>query len=108
MKIGRAENADYRPSGRAKDTVSRYHAELLSLYSQDKYLLRDMGSSNGTYVYQHGRWVEISQQEVSASTRVRFGDFETTVGEIVAPAAKRRSGSSFSFPRRTETGEIIE
>jgi hypothetical protein len=44
------------------DTVSRRHAELR--FEDGRWLLRDLGSSNGTYV--NGRWV--------AETEVRPGD----------------------------------
>lgn len=44
------------------DTVSRRHAELR--FEDGRWLLRDLGSSNGTYV--NGRWV--------AEAEVRPGD----------------------------------
>lgn len=49
MIIGR-RTSDYRPDIELKDTViSRRHAEIL--LKDNKYLLRDIGSSNGTMLH---------------------------------------------------------
>jgi FHA domain/Domain of unknown function (DUF1707) len=49
------------------DTVSRRHAELR--FEDGRWLLRDLGSSNGTYV--NGRWV--TEAEVRAGDVIHFG-----------------------------------
>jgi hypothetical protein len=52
------------------DTVSRRHAELR--FEDGRWLLRDLGSSNGTYV--NGRW--ITEAEVRRGDVVHFGGCE--------------------------------
>ena len=49
------------------DTVSRRHAELR--FEDDRWMLRDLGSSNGTYV--NGRLV--AEAEVRAGDVVHLG-----------------------------------
>ena len=49
------------------DTVSRRHAELR--FEDGRWLLRDLGSSNGTYV--NGRWV--TESEVRAGDVIHLG-----------------------------------
>jgi FHA domain/Domain of unknown function (DUF1707) len=49
------------------DTVSRRHAELR--FEDGRWLLRDLGSSNGTYV--NGRWV--TEAEVRAGDVIHLG-----------------------------------
>ena len=71
------------PSRRA----SRHHAELeirqRGEANAPSYVLRDCASTNGTRVLRSGRWKRVRSERVQAEDRVRFADFETTVGELL-------------------------
>ncbi len=84
IRIGRARNMDVTvPSRRA----SRHHAELevrqRGEANAPNYVLHDCASTNGTRVLRNGRWKRIRSERVQAKDRVRFADFETTVGELL-------------------------
>ena len=84
IRIGRARNMDVTvPSRRA----SRHHAELEVRQRGEAnapgYVLHDCASTNGTRVLRNGRWKRIRSERVQAEDRVRFADFETTVGELL-------------------------
>jgi diguanylate cyclase (GGDEF)-like protein len=66
MTIGRALSADVQLH---EEGVSRRHAEVVEL-SAGRMLIRDLGSSNGTYF----RGQRIEQQILTEGDRVRLGD----------------------------------
>ena len=90
IRIGRERGMDVTlPSAKA----SRLHAELevaaTAQSSKRRYMLRDCNSTNGTRVLRGGRWVRIRAEAVQSADKVRFGDYETTVAELL-----RRAGAS--------------
>ena len=90
IRIGRGRGMDVTlPSAKA----SRLHAELevapAAQSSKPRYMLRDCNSTNGTRVFRKGRWVRIRAEAVQSADKVRFGDYETTVAELL-----RRAGAS--------------
>lgn len=92
IRIGRGREMDVAvPSAKA----SRLHAELevgpTAQSSQPRYVLRDCNSKNGTRVLREGRWMRVGAEVVQAADKVRFGDYETTVAELL-----RRAGVSSS------------
>jgi hypothetical protein len=66
-------------------TVSRQHAEL-ETRKRGAYVLRDLDSTYGTRIYRDGEWLNIIEVEVNDDTEVTFGEYRTTIGEIVAMA----------------------
>ena len=74
------------PSAKA----SRLHAELevkpSAPLNEPRYLLRDRNSTNGTRVFRGGRWMRVSAEVVQPADKVRFGDYETTVAELLRNA----------------------
>ena len=62
--------------------VSNYHVEILS--EADQLLLRDMGSTNGTYVND----VSVRRQRLSTGDCIRIGNFE-----LVSPSSGKRPPS---------------
>jgi len=79
-------------------TVSRRHAELVEI-GRGSYELRDLGSSQGTHVHDGKGWDKIERQEIDAKTPIRFGNYKTTVAELLdldsgepRPAYRRTSG----------------
>ena len=121
IRIGRGRDMDVTlPSRKA----SRLHAELdvapAAPWSKPRYMLLDCNSTNGTRVLRKGRWVRIRAEAVQSADRVRFGDFETTVAELLrragadgdATGTGGREGSQdhrFAGPvkRNPGTGEVM-
>lgn len=86
-------------------SISRKHASLTAL-GNDKYILEDLGSQNGTFVRERGGWRRIESANVVATNEVRLGIFITTVGAMLqrlvfAPERVR-------MERNPDTGEIIK
>ena len=114
--------------GRSKDcdivltapTVGRRHAELISDSATD-FVLVDRESTNGTFLWDHGKWQRITTMRVGLTDKVKLGDFETTIQKLYsskstseAPAkTSHEDKHSKKLPRRPviernpETGEII-
>jgi hypothetical protein len=63
-------------------TVSRHHAELREAHA-GSYELRDLGSSQGTHVHNGKGWDKIKRRDIDAKTPIRFGDYKTTVAELL-------------------------
>ncbi len=79
--IGRHDSNDLRLVSR---TVSNYHAEVLN--EDDGLLLRDLDSTNGSYV----NGAKIEQQRIKSGDRIRIGNYMLTVH--VKPFESRREG----------------
>jgi FHA domain len=63
-------------------TVSRHHAELIDS-GGGEYELRDLGSSQGTLVHDAKGWTKIKRCDIDTKTPIRFGDYKTTVAELL-------------------------
>ena len=64
------------------DTVSRFHAELI--VSQDGMLFySDRSSSGGSFVFHEGQWRPIRAYEVLPADRLRLGQHELTVADLL-------------------------
>ena len=77
--IGRAEDCDMvldHPS------VSRLHATVQA--TPEGYLaVVDADSSNGTFLHRNGRWIRIRKVILGTQDRVRFGQDEVPVRQLV-------------------------
>lgn len=62
-------------------TVSRRHAELIVLGGS--YHLRDLGSTNGTWIVRHGRPEPFREGYVELDTPLRFGERDCTLAELL-------------------------
>ena len=80
ISIGRSELNDYHLKG---DSVSNEHALLIES-DNNKYLLVDCMSTNGTRILSVSGAPEIKQIEVFVETTLFFGDVERTVRDIVS------------------------
>ena len=69
------------------DTVSRVHAELIPVSAGQVYVT-DCASTGGTFIDEGGRWQKITQAFVEAGSRVRFGDLEVGVEQLLADIAR--------------------
>ena len=71
-------------------SVSRRHAELVvpqALMDRTSgYVVKDCGSSNGTFVWRGGRWERVREEVVEAREPLRFGNYETSAATLVAMA----------------------
>jgi len=120
LVVGRASSNSHAdielPS--SEDTVGRRHAEVTVGAGGDGYIV-DLGSSNGTFVSQNGKWRKIQQAAVTLDTPIRLGSYETTLAsllrfrrEAVPPplppaVVNRQAPKAVGRPRRNPmTGEI--
>lgn len=65
-----------------EDTVGRRHAEITVGAGGDCYVV-DLGSSNGTFVGEGGKWRRVQQTSVALGTPIRLGSYETTVASLL-------------------------
>jgi len=66
----------------SEDTVGRRHAEITVGSGGDCYIV-DLGSSNGTFVAENGKWRSIQQSSATLSTPIRLGSYETTISSLL-------------------------
>ncbi len=108
-RVGRGREVDIMVSDA---TVGRLHAELVS-YPDGRFLVRDLHSTNGTFVRAGTGWQRLDNDYVQPDQRLRLGDYETSARELIAlsmrqaarqqpePLGKQR------LERNPLTGEII-
>ena len=122
--VGRGRRADIRLDDAS---VSRLHAELV-VSDGGAIHVADRSSANGTWFETDGRWERIAQRAVVPGDRLRLGDVEIAVSELMrrvparadagTPAdgqaasrvAGRRSGDGLPqgpVRRDPRTGEVI-
>ena len=94
VTIGRSADCDIVLSD---DTVSALHAEL-RLMAGGELFLTDCNSSNGTVKVVDGQEVPIHQESVSRHDRLRFGDYEIAVSELVSRAGAGAAPPVPAFP----------
>ena len=73
------------------DTISRVHAELIPVAGGQVYVT-DCASTGGTFIDEGGRWQKITQAFVNAGGRVRFGELEVGVEQLLADIARLSAG----------------
>ena len=87
------------------NSVSRTHGKLSPL-GNDKYLLTDLQSRNGTYVKEKGGWRRIESIQIGPLEEIRLGLFATTVAALLKRASFKQE--RVRMERNPETGEIIK
>ena len=73
------------------DTVSRIHAELIPITGGRVYVT-DCVSTGGTFIDEGGRWQKITQAFVNAGGKVRFGELEVGIEQLLADIARLSAG----------------
>ena len=64
-------------------SVSRLHATVQT--TADGYLaVLDADSSNGTFLHRNGRWIRVRKVILGAGDRIRFGERELPLEQLVA------------------------
>ncbi len=77
--VGRAQTCDIAI---AHDSVSRKHAEV-ELRSDGSFMVRDLGSQNGTVLIRKGREFPLTEEVVFLSDTLRFGEVAIPVEEVL-------------------------
>lgn len=83
--VGRNPECDFRL---LNGSVSRLHA-ILKITDANDLTITDSGSKNGTYVWKNEAWKSVKSAEVKRTDRLRFGEAEADVLDILG-AVKRR------------------
>ena len=99
----RVTSAQIYTVGRDKDcdvvfsdnSVSRKHCTVEKL-PDGTYFLRDLGSSNGTFV----DGVRISQKHISASSRIRLGNLDISGADLILKFATKGSSRESGTPKK--------
>ncbi|MDO4840834.1 MAG: trypsin-like peptidase domain-containing protein [Desulfovibrionaceae bacterium] len=77
------------------NSVSRKHCTVEKL-PDGTYLLRDLGSSNGTFV----DGVRVSQKHISATSRIRLGTLDISGADILQKFADKGSSRESGTPKK--------
>jgi hypothetical protein len=72
-----------------EDTVGRRHAEI-TVNDDGSYFIRDLGSANGTFVHDNGRWNKITSSRVGPQQQIRFGDYITNISQLLSSTGTRQ------------------
>jgi len=95
--IGRQEDCDVVVQD---PSVSRRHAEAEDK-GMGKIRVTDLGSANGTYVLEGGRWTQVETTTVNMRTPIRLGDVETTLERLVPALAPHERTQALRNPVQT-------
>lgn len=94
LRIGRSETNDIViPDA----SVSRQHAEAVEL-GNGRFALTDLGSTFGTQVWAGQSWVAAKETEIDADTVLRFGEFRTTLRDVLSETDRMAFGLSRAAP----------
>ena len=94
LRIGRSETNDIViPDA----SVSRQHAEAVELGS-GRFSLTDLGSTFGTQVWAGQNWVAAKDTEIDPDTVIRFGEFRTTLRDVLSETDRMALGLSRTSP----------
>lgn len=94
LRIGRSETNDIViPDA----SVSRQHAEAAEI-GGGRFSLTDLGSTFGTQVWQGQGWVAAKNTEIDADTVIRFGEFRTTLRDVLSEADRMDLGLARAAP----------
>jgi pSer/pThr/pTyr-binding forkhead associated (FHA) protein len=83
--VGRNPDCDFRL---LNGSVSRLHA-VLKVSGVDKLVISDSGSRNGTYLWVNDNWKKVKSEEIKRSDRLRFGEAEADVLDILGSIKRR-------------------
>jgi hypothetical protein len=95
LRIGRSETNDVViPDA----SVSRQHAEAVEL-GGGRFALTDLGSTFGTQVWDGQNWIAAKETEIRADTVIRFGEFRTTLFDVLGEPDRMALGLSRASPQ---------
>lgn len=94
LRIGRSETNDIViPDA----SVSRQHAEAVEL-GGGRFSLTDLGSTFGTQVWVGQNWVAAKDIEIDPDTVIRFGEFRTTLRDVLSETDRMALGLARTAP----------
>lgn len=90
-----------------EDTVGRRHAEITA-NDDGSYFLRDLGSANGTFTHDNGRWNRVTSSRVSPQQQIRLGDYITSISQLLSSIGGRppAEASYESAPQPRQPGHV--
>src|ERR1700730_544685 len=80
IRIGRGQGCDLVLT---HESVSRRHAEL-TIRADGSIAIRDLNSSGGTFVLRDGKEIPIERAELRRTDRLRLGDYEISVEDLLS------------------------
>ncbi|MGU3480152.1 FHA domain-containing protein [Methylobacterium sp. D48H] len=86
-------------------SISRVHATISHL-PNDRLIVEDLDSSNGTYLRSKGIWKKFQQRIVDVSEEIRFGRYTILLSDLLQQV--QIPAGRVKFRRNPETGEIIQ
>ncbi len=90
--------------GEDDETVGRIHAEI-TVTDDGRYYLADRGSLNGTFLLTDNGQQLLTRNYVDADAVILFGEFRTTVSQLLAIAKSNAKSAPLKRIRRNpETG----
>jgi pSer/pThr/pTyr-binding forkhead associated (FHA) protein len=95
--LGRATTCDIPI---ADDSVSRVHAEILML-GNDRMLVRDLGSQNGTVLLRQGREFKLGEETIFLTDTLRFGEVTLAARDVFEAL------SSSAAPRASAPAQVL-
>ena len=96
----------------SEDTVGRRHLEVTE-QPGGQFLIKDLGSANGTFIRRGGRWQQVSSACIGRDDEIMLGEYCTSVGDLLAhgsPEATERNRRQPPPPprQRRKTDEEYE
>jgi pSer/pThr/pTyr-binding forkhead associated (FHA) protein len=67
----------------SEDTVGRRHLEVAE-QPDGQFLIKDLGSANGTFIRRGGQWQQVSSACVRRNDEIMLGEYCTRVGDLLA------------------------
>ncbi len=104
LTIGRDPAADILIP---EPSVSRIHAEFV-LIGSDEILYQDRQSSNGSYLVENNAPVRISQHRLRSDEKLRMGNVEVMVRDLIAVARKHVAERSAAAAQAERNQKALE
>lgn len=104
LTIGRDTAADILIP---EPSVSRIHAEFV-LIGADEILYQDRQSSNGSYLIENNAPVRITQQRLRSDAKLRMGNVEVVVRDLIAVARKHVAERSAAAAQAAQNQKPLE
>lgn len=98
ITLGRSSECDFSVE---HPTTSRRHA-VLTISDGDILEISDSDSKNGLFVVdEDGRWLRVRSARVRSSDKVRLGECELSIADILASVARKAFGATNAPPKGT-------
>jgi hypothetical protein len=86
MSSGSQSSIQIPPGDDGQSSISHDHLEV-TVTRDGRYLIRDLGSANGTFLRENYRWIPLlNVAETTLDAPLRLGGYETTLAALLADA----------------------